>query len=109
LSIKCNGVYPFPVISQPGKPEFYNLEYIEWFARCGIVPYVPALQDAVKDIISNINDDGICRLSVPDDIFKGWGLYAGMQLEVDWKSKIRRDCDVTFRVLLILHYSNVIL
>jgi hypothetical protein len=75
--------------------------YIEWFARCGIVPYVPALQDAVKDIISNINDDGICRLSVPDDIFKGWGPYAGMQLEVDWKSKIRRDCDVTFRVLLI--------
>ena len=108
LSIKCNGVYPFPVISQPGKPEYYNLEYIEWFARCGIVPYVPALQEAIKDIVSHIDDDGICRLSVSDDIFKGWGPYAGLQLEVDWKSKIRRYCDVTFRALLILHYSNYI-
>jgi hypothetical protein len=107
LSLKCNGVYPNPVISQPGKPEFYNLEYIEWFARCSIVPHIPALQKAIQDIASYIDDDGICRLPAPDDIFKSWGPYAGLQLEVDWKSKIRRYCDVTFRALLILHYSNM--
>lgn len=107
LSIKCNGIYPFPIINQPEQPEFYNFEYIEWFARCGIVPYVPALREAVDEIVNSIDDNGICRTPISDDIFKRWGAYAGLQLEVDWKSKIRRDCDITFRALLILHYAQI--
>lgn len=39
--------------------------------------------------------------------FRGWGPYAGLQLETDWKSKIRKTCDITFRALLILHYSDL--
>ncbi len=35
------------------------------------------------------------------------GLYAGFQLEVDWRSKVRKYCDVTFRTLLILHYAGI--
>jgi len=107
LSIKCNGVYPTPILSQPRKPEFYNMEYIYWFARCGIVPHIPILQEAVQDILNHVNDDGICHIPVADSLFKGWGPYAGLQLEVDWKSKVRKYCDITFRVLLILHYSKI--
>jgi len=70
------------------------------------VPYIPILREAVEDIVNSVDDDGICRIPVLEDIFKGWGAYAGLQLEVDWKSKIRKACDITFRALLILHYSE---
>lgn len=107
LSIKNSCILPSPISIDVSKPNFYNLEIIEWFARCGVTPFIPALQEAVSDIVNAIDDDGICRISVVDDIFKGWGPYAGLQLEVDWKSKIRKLCDITFRALLIMHYSNV--
>lgn len=35
--------------------------------------------------------------------FRGWGPYSGLQLETDWRAKVRKDCDITFRALLILH------
>lgn len=108
FSIKTSTILPSPVANATLKPDLYNLEYIEWLARCGVVPLVPALCDSVNDIVNAISDDGICRIPVVDDIFKGWGPYAGLQLEIDWKSKVRRDCDITFRALLILHYSNII-
>ncbi len=107
LSITSSAVRPSPIAIPGGKPAPYNLEYIEWFARCGIVPYVPALAEAAADIANAVRDDGVCEIPVVDAAFKGWGPYAGLQLETDWKSKVRRDCDVTFRALLILHYSGI--
>jgi hypothetical protein len=109
LSIKTSVLYPYPIVIPSSKPDLYNLEYIEWFARCGVVPHVPALHDAVDDIMNTVGNDGVCRIPVVDAIFKGWGPYGGLQLEKDWKSKVRRDCDITFRALLIYHYSNIIL
>ena len=82
------------------------MEYIEWLARCGVVPYISALKDAVDEILQSIDEDGGCQIPVLDDIFKGWGPYAGLQLEIDWKSKTRRDCDITFRALLIAYYAG---
>lgn len=108
FSIKTSAILPSPVANITSKPDLYNLEYLEWLARCGVVPLVPALRDAVNDIANSVGDDGICRIPVVDNIFKGWGPYTGLQLETDWKSKVRKDCDVTFRALLILHYSNII-
>ena len=106
LTVKSTALLPSPMsLPNPGKPEMYLLEYIEWFARCGIIRHIPALQDAVCDIISCVNSDGICH--APVLLCKDWGPYYGMKLETDWKSKIRRDCDITFRVLLILHYSEL--
>lgn len=107
LAIMTTCILPSPIsVEYRNRPEYYNLEYIEWFARCGIVPYVPKLQEAVKDITNAIDENGICYIPVLEDTFKGWGPYAGMQLEVDWRSKIRRNCDITFRALLILHYAE---
>jgi len=88
------------------KPEVYLLEYIEWFARCGMIQYIPALRDAVDDILGSVGNDGICRAPVLES--KSWGAYYGMKLEVDWKSKTRRLCDITFRALLIAYYSGFI-
>lgn len=107
LSIKSTCLLPSP-ISIPNRdiPEYYHLEYIEWMARCGVVKYIPELQQAVDEIKNSIDDNGICTLPVHDRIFTAWGPYSGLQLEIDWKSKIRRDCDITFRALLIIYYSE---
>lgn len=107
FSIKSSTVLPSPVANATTQPDLYNLEYIEWFARCGVAPHVPALREAVSEIAEAVGNDGVCRIPVVDDIFKGWGAYAGLRLETDWKSKVRRDCDITFRALLILHYAGV--
>jgi hypothetical protein len=105
LAVKATSLLPSPMsIPNPGKPEVYLLEYIEWFARCGIVQYIPALKDAVSDIVDSMDNERICRAPVLEG--KDWGPYYGMKLEVDWKSKTRRDCDITFRALLIAYYAG---
>jgi len=105
LTVKATCLLPSPVnIHYRDKPEVYLLEYIEWFARCGIVPYVPSLKEAVDDIENSIDENGICHAPVLE--VKGWGPYAGMRLETDWKTPVRRFCDITFRALLILHYAE---
>ena len=107
LKIKTTGLLPSPMsIEYRGRQEYHQMEYIEWLARCGVVPYIPRLQDAVDEIVASINENGICTIPVYDEIFKGWGPYAGLQLEVDWRSKVRRNCDITFRALLIMHYAE---
>ncbi len=106
LTVKATCLLPSPMsIPYRGKPEVYQLEYLEWFARCGIVKYVPALREAVVDIYQSVDDEGICRAPVLE--IKDWGAYGGFRLEVDWKSKIRKACDVTFRALLIMQYANI--
>ena len=105
LTIKATCLLPGPMsIPNPNKPEVYLLEYIEWFARCGIVKYIPALQAAVNDIRNSVDNEGICRAPVLEG--RNWGPYYGMKLEEDWKSKIRKYCDITFRALLIIHYAD---
>ncbi len=107
LTIKSSCLLPSPIsINNQNKPEFYNLEYLEWFARCGVIPYIPELMDIVDEIVNAIDEEGVCHIPVLEGAFKGWGPYAGLQLEVDWKSKIRKSGDITFRALLIIHYAK---
>lgn len=107
LTVMGSGIYPSPIMCRTGGNGKYHFELIEWFARCGVVSFIPALKEIVGEIAESVDDDGICRLpNVAEDVFKNWNKFAGLQLEVDWKSKIRRDCDITFRALLILHYSE---
>jgi hypothetical protein len=87
--------------------EYFHMEYIEWLARCGVVPYFPALGEIVNEIVGTVDDMGICQAYAEEFMFRKWGPYAGLQLEVDWKSKIRKACDITFRALLIIHYSGM--
>jgi len=105
LTVKVISLQPSPMsIPYRGRPEVYQMECIEWFSRCGIVKHVPALREVVDDIISTVDDEGICH--APTLEIKDWGAYGGFRLETDWKSRIRKACDITFRTLLILHYAN---
>lgn len=83
-----------------------NLEKVEWLSRCGLYPYLPELREETEFILDHINGDGICSVETYDGEFKGWGPYFGAQLETDWRAKIRRQCDITFRALLIAHYAG---
>ena len=106
LTVKVTCLLPSPInIHLRGKPEVYQTEYLEWLARCGCVRYIPALREAADDIAGSVDDEGICRAPVLET--KGWGPYCGSMLEVDRKSETRKLCDITFRALLILHYSQL--
>lgn len=96
----------FNLVNEINGIPHYNLEYLVWLARCGTIPYSSRLQEIVDKIIKTVNEDGICEISV-DKMFQNWGPYGGLQLEVDWKSKKRKCCDITFRVLQLCYYSGV--
>lgn len=104
LTVKVTCLQPSPISIPSNKPEVYNMEYLEWFARCGIITYIPKLQEFVDDIMNSVDDEGICHAQILE--LKDWGAYGGYRLEKDWKSRVRKACDVTFRALLILHYVN---
>ena len=86
---------------------YTHLERVEWLCRCGLTPYIPALQAEVEFLANGIDENGICRATVDENQLKGLSTYSGQQLEVDWKTEIRKLCDITFRVLLILHYADM--
>ena len=94
--------------SDQGNWHQVNLETIEWMTRCGLYPYISMLQHEIDYIISHIQSNGVCLLNIANKQgFKSWGPYSGGTLEVDWRTNIRRVCDVTFRALLILHHSKI--
>ena len=83
-----------------------NFEKTEWLCRCGLYPYLEELHSEIDYIAKHINGNGICEIPFYENEFRGWGPYAGLQLETDWKSKLRKACDITFRALLIMHYVH---
>lgn len=85
---------------------YTDLERVEWLCRCGIAPYVEQLQKEVELLRDSINTDGICVAPIDESRLKGMGTYGGQQLEIDWKTRTRKLCDIAFRVLLILHYAE---
>lgn len=106
-TVKQTCLLPSPIyLEYGGRCGKYNLEYIEWFARCGVIPYVPALEDAVREIARSIDENGICNMPVLEDTLKNIGIYGGQQLEVDWRTPTKKLCDITFRALLILYYAK---
>lgn len=104
------GCFPsqgFKLVDENDGVPYYHLEYLIWLAKCGVVPYSPVLKEIIETIYNSVNEDGICEIAVQDSLFKDWGTYAGLQLEVDWKSKVRKQCDITFRTLQLCYYSGI--
>ena len=79
---------------------------VEWLCRCGLVPYLEQLQLEVDILQNSLSEDGICMAPIAENQLKGFSTYGGQQLETDWKTPTRRFCDITFRALLIMHYSE---
>ncbi len=86
---------------------YVSLDLVEYMCRCGLYDLVPQLKKEVDIIYDSIDEQGICRANYDEKALKGMGTYSGGQLEEDWRSRIRKFCDVTYRALLILYYSDL--
>ena len=84
-----------------------QLETVEWMCRCGLYPFLPALREEVGILLDAVDADGICRAAIDEDFLHGISTYGGQQIEADWKTPVRKDCDTAFRVLLIGHHAGV--
>ncbi|MBR4959861.1 MAG: hypothetical protein IKY52_03080, partial [Clostridia bacterium] len=84
-----------------------QLETIEWMCRCGLYPYLPALREVIDALLDGVDADGICRTAVDEDWLKNISTYGGQQIEADWKTELRKLCDITFRALLCAHYAGL--
>lgn len=82
------------------------LDRVEWLCRCGMAPYLELLQNEVKILRNAVAEEGICMAPADENQLKGFGTYGGQQLEADWKTPVRKYCDINFRALLILHYAG---
>jgi hypothetical protein len=81
-----------------------SLDIMELFARCGIIKKVAILKAKYEYLFSLIDDNLIININKPKD--NGWSPYFGFALEEDWKTKTKIQCDLLFRVLLIMHYME---
>jgi hypothetical protein len=81
---------------------------MELLARLGVIHRIPALEkqlNALKQILAA--NDGMFNKKLVHLYFRKWGAYTGLMLESDWKTPARRENDLTFRSLLIIHYSEL--
>jgi hypothetical protein len=80
---------------------------MELCARLGITEEVPELRAQVYRLRGMLaENEGWFTKQLRHDYFKHWGAYTGLMLETDWRNPQRRIYDLTFRSLLILHYSG---
>jgi len=83
-------------------------DIMELYARCGIINRIPVLKNEYDTMLTLIDED--LRLSFKCCTKKNsfhWGPYGGIALETDWRSTLKVQCDILFRILLIIHYSNL--
>jgi hypothetical protein len=85
--------------------DYINFDLMELFARCGIIKQVDFLRKKYEYLISLINDDLTINYKV-NARERDWGPYGGFSLEDDWKTKNRKQCDLLFRILLVIHYTE---
>ena len=93
---------------ETGGEYYVFLDLVEYMCRCGLYSLVPPLKKEVDIIYDSIDEQGICRANYVEKALKGMGCYGGGQLEVDWRSRTRKLCDVTYRGLLILYHSGLL-
>lgn len=97
----------FSISTDTDVAHILRMDKVEWMVRCGLYNHIPKLKEEVEYILDNVDQNGICRLDINEKEFRGWSPYFGLQLEADWRSKIRRACDLTFRAMLILHHAQI--
>lgn len=119
---QINGFYKSQVVS-PGtfcmhdfKADMVNLDakgWMMWFhrmellARIGVVKSIPEFNSQLHYLKSSINEkSNVFDKKYTHCYFTKWGVYTGLALEHDWKTKDRYLCDLLFRSLLIMHYSE---
>lgn len=125
LPFQATGIYlknggqliaPCGPLTEDFVPKLSNmgpLEWMRWFnrtellARLGVIKYVPVLQNQINELRSMLNQDGVFDYKLTHFSFIKWSAYSGLALEENWRSHTRRINDLTFRCLLIMHYSQL--
>lgn len=92
----------------PGNVKGTWFNKMELFARCGIIPYSKRLLNEAALLKKTIHSEGICQAYIDESFFKNWGAYSGLKLEESWSKKVKKQCDITFRAVLILSYAEKI-
>ncbi len=97
----------------PDMDKLTDAEWMQWFhrmellARLGIVEEIPELKRQVQVLVKILQEgQGLFTKKLSHAYFQKWGSYTGLALEKDWRLPQRRINDLTFRSLLILHYSS---
>jgi len=80
-------------------------DLMELFARCGIIKQVKILKSEYESMLTMIDDNLKFNLSKNKNEIS-WSPYYGIALEENWKTKIKKQCDFLFRILLIIHYTG---
>jgi hypothetical protein len=84
--------------------EFHRLELL---ARLGMIHLIPELVQQVTTLNRLLEaNNGLFTQKIDHPYFRNWGAYTGMMLEKDWRIPERRINDLTFRCLLIGHFSR---
>lgn len=88
-------------------------EWMMWFhrmeilARLGVTSHIKELEQQIDFLAKLLRENnGIFNKRMNHYYFTKWSPYSGLALEKDWRTEKRRICDLTFRSLLILHYSG---
>jgi hypothetical protein len=79
----------------------------ELLARLGVIHSIPAFEKQLNELKQILAaNGGLFNKKLVHPYFRKWGAYTGLMLESDWKTPARRENDLTFRSLLIIHYSE---
>lgn len=116
LRYKSQLIAPASVFMHDFRPDMATMDaatWMGWFhrtellSRLGVVNYIGELQKQVNNLWETLcPNQGRFTRRLNHDYFKKWRAYPGLMLERDWKSPERRIYDLTFRSLLILHFSE---
>jgi hypothetical protein len=98
----------------PELESMQDAEWMMWFhrmellARTGVLHRVPEFVEQVGALEKLLDEkDGFFTKKLNHAYFQKMGVYSGLMLENDWRKAERRQYDLTFRSLLILHYYNL--
>jgi hypothetical protein len=109
-------VAPASFALQDLNPDLMQLDDARWmiwfhrmelFARLGVVHRVPRLRAQVARLQQMLAGDKFPK-PLSHAYFRKWGAYTGLMLEKDWRRAERREFDLTFRSLLIVHYADTL-
>ena len=99
---------------KPNMGTLTDAEWMRWFhrmellARLGVANQIPELKKQIHSLEKILKEGlGLFRKKLNHPYFQKWGSYTGLALEKDWHQQQCRINDLTFRSLLILHYTNL--
>jgi len=83
-----------------------DFDTLELFARCGIVKQAAALKMKYDELLSLVDENLYLNIAVDKRKDFKWGPYYGFAIEENWKNEVKIQCDLLFRILMIMHYTG---